>query len=158
MSGEGLGIDQAALKVKAVQFRFTPAFDLNKVNDGWTLVSDTKAKKGSFEFNLVDFFQEGELEVNGERMVERVKDGLGQRHAEAMLRKKDVIPIEQQGHVLVFTGTIWSDSTPPIGDRYVPCLYFKDDIWKMSFGLLSLEFHRWDRAVVRRSKSTLSQF
>jgi len=75
---------------------------------GWTCVELVEAEE-EFKPTLHEFLREGENFVNGEEMVRRAKeqDALtGLRHAEAMLRNQERIPIEWRKHYLVFS-EVW---------------------------------------------------
>ena len=76
---------------------------------GWTCVELVEAEE-EFKPTLHEFLREGENFVNGEEMVRRAKeqDALtGLRHAEAMLRNQERIPIEWRKHYLVFSQVIF---------------------------------------------------
>lgn len=133
------------LVVKTAQFRLTPTFDYNKTKDGWTLVSDSEDKEGDFEPELMEFLREGESSIIGEEMLKRTeKEGFGQRHAEAMLRNQNAIPVEWRKYVLVFTGTLWRGLS---GNRYVPHLYWSGSGWYLHFRWLGYGFVSYSRVV-----------
>jgi len=132
----------------SVAFQFVATFDCDRQQDDWELVIDTEAREGLFELELAGFLREEEDHVPGETMLERTELGLGQRHAEAMLRRQEAIPQEWRKYVLVFTGTVWGDLA---GSRQVPCLGWKDG-WYLYFCWLGGGFASHCR-VVRARKS-----
>ena len=131
-------------------FQLTATFDHDKRQDDWKLKADTTAKEGEFRPELAEILREGESHVPGETMLERAEDfGLGQHHAEAMLRHQPAIPKEWRKYTLVFTGTVWRD---PGGHRDVPFLCWSGKEWRLNFSQLRSSFASHCR-LVRARKS-----
>jgi hypothetical protein len=102
---------------------------------GWTCVEPVGAEEGEFEPTLHEFLRGGMNSINGEEMVRRAKeqDALtGLRHAEAMLRNQERIPVEWRKYYLVFP-EVWQN---PGGNRYVFCLYWDGWRWCLYYGWL----------------------
>ena len=136
------------LIICCARFRLTSGFMRNSASCGWKLIYDSETNEGYFEPELMEFLREGEKFLSsGETLLQRVTEGLGQRHAEAMLRNQNRIPVEWRGYDLVFTGTVWKD---PEHHRLVPVLYFHDGAWSLIYRCLEQDFHSGHRVVRAR--------
>ena len=125
----------------------------DKAKDGWELVEDAAepASISSETIELASFQEEGEEELFGEEVVDRIRglEGmLGQRHAEYLLRHPDEIPDDFQRYSLVFPATVWLSQD---GNHQVPCMNWRKDAWELTFGILEGGFDSRDRLVRTRA-------
>ena len=105
----------------------------------WICLEPVDAEEGEFEPFLVEFLAEKEPYVGGEEMVKRAKEKnalTGLRHAEAMLRNQEKIPVEWRKYCLVFT-EVWQFAD---GNRDVWCLYWDGEHWCLDYYWLSFSF------------------
>jgi hypothetical protein len=111
----------------ALRVVFTLAVKVERDMTDWTCPA-TVAGEGEFEPVLSEFLNPGEPYVGGEEMVKRAtKQGAlsGLRHAEAMLRQQEKIPVEWRKYCLVFP-EVW---VLPDGSRRVWYLYWDGRQW-----------------------------
>ena len=116
---------------------------------GWTCLKPLEAEEGEFEPTLHEFLREGENSINGEEMVNRAKEQAvltGLRHAEAMLRNQERIPVEWRKYYLVFP-EVWQG---PLGDRNAWYLYWLGGHWYLDFYWLEYDFNSYSRLVASR--------
>lgn len=145
-------------------FRLIPIFDFDKTAEDWELITDSKPIQGDFHpelapsiigrhFNEPGMFYSQHLPLGesfeedfvwkGEEILKKAKElGLcgGQRHAEAMLRNQDIIPVEWRKYFLVFPETSWekpaSKEYPNSGTSIqLPMLEWieKENEWQMRY-------------------------
>jgi len=133
--------------VMTMVFRLVSKIDRDMT--GWTCVEPVEAEEAEFEPTLHEFLREGENFIDGEEMVKRAKEqGIltGLRHAEAMLRNQEKIPVEWRKYYLVFS-EVWRS---PDGDRYAWSLYWDDGRWCLSYDWLERGFRSHYRLVASR--------
>lgn len=98
----------------------------------------------------VPFHKDGENWVSGDEMMRRAKDAenfpgcsdWSQHHAEQLLLQAAELPKEwacESGPALLFPDTVLLDE---YGRRYVPCLFWDDGEWQLSWHWLENDFHR----------------
>lgn len=81
----------------------------------------------------VDFFKEGEYQVAGGVLLERIrkiKYLANQLDAEKFLQDNDLILKEYKDFILIFAGTVRHDSCDYL---YVPYLCWRNNEWRMYF-------------------------
>lgn len=120
---------------------------------GWTCLEPVEAEEGEFEPSLQEFLVGEEKYCGGEEMVKRAnKKGArtGLRHAEAMLRNQERIPVEWREHALVFS-EVWRG---PRGGRGVWCLCWGGGRWYLSCNWLVSGFNSDYRLVASRKVSS----
>ena len=123
--------------VMSLVFRLVAKIDRDMT--GWKCVEPVEAEEGEFEPILHEFLQEGESRIGGEEMVKRAKNQgvlTGLRHAEAMLRNQEKIPVEWRKFYLVFP-EVWLS---PDGSRSVWCLCWFGDRWYLGYDWLESDF------------------
>jgi len=133
--------------VMGMVFQLVAKIDRNM--EGWTCVEPVETGEGEFEPTICEFLREGENSINGEEMVRCAKeqDALtGLRHAEAMLRNQERIPVEWRKYYLVFP-EVWQC---PVGNRYVFCLYWDGPRWSLRCRWLGSDFYSSSRLVGSR--------
>lgn len=117
---------------------------------GWKLLEPAPSEEGEFEPTIHEFLKEEDNGCcGGEEMVKRAKEQgalTGLRHAEAMLRNQERIPVEWRKFVLVFV-EVWQG---PDGGRDVWCLYWRGRRWCLGYGWLGLDFYSSYRLVASR--------
>lgn len=117
---------------------------------GWTLLEPAPAEEGEFELTIHDFLKEADNGCcGGEEMVKRAKEMgalAGLRHAEAVLRNQEKIPVELLKFVLVFA-EVWQS---PDGDRGVWCLCWDGKRLCLSYSWLRNGFDSHYRLVAPR--------
>ena len=136
--GEALFAKVVAFVAEALKL-FCLKIDIDRDMTSWSCVEPVEAKEGEFEPVLHEFFNEGEVSIVGEELVQRAKKQgapTGLRHAEAMLREEDKIPSEWRKYVLVFP-EVWQD---PDGHRNAFYLHWDGDRWYLSYGWLRAGF------------------
>lgn len=138
------------LLAMALSVVFRLVVDIDRDMTGWKCIDPVVAMDGEFEPVLQEFLRDGDNGcVGGEKMVKRAKEmGVltGLRHAEAMLREQEKIPVEWRKHVLVFA-EVWQSS---YGIRYVWCLYWRDGRWYLHCSWLDYVFDSIFRLVSAR--------
>ena len=121
-------------------FVFTLIADIERDMTGWERLSRFEAEPGEFVSELEEFLQESDDgSVDGEEMIRRAeKRGIQSslRHAEALRRDQDKIPVAWRKFVLVFT-EVWRS---PHGDRHVWYLYWDGEQWCLYCYWLSFSF------------------
>lgn len=126
---------------RSMIFSLLNTFDRNMKKEGWDrLKKDSRQTLGMFTAGLVNFFQEGESFLYGDKLENRAceySDLAGQRHLEAMLRSQKSIPAEWRTFCLVGIDTIWIDSS---GDRRILCLCFNGQEWVLTPRSVELPF------------------
>jgi len=128
-----------ALVAEALRVVFTLIADVERDITGWQCLEPVEAEPGEFEPELQEFLQKGESYTGGEEMVRRAKNQevlSGLRHAEAMLRNQERIPVEWRKFVLVFP-EVWQC---PYGDRRVWYLCWSGKQWVLCYGWLNFSF------------------
>ena len=114
---------------------FQLADKIDRKIDGWTCVNPVEAKTTDFEPFLQDFLREEDNgHLGGEKMIKRAEEQgvqTGLRHAEAMLRNQEKIPVEWQRYCLVFP-EVWQNLGGCCLTFY---LYYHNDHWGL--------YHRW---------------
>jgi len=136
---EPLAKKVVAFVMEASRMIFVLAPDPTRDMTGWTCVEPVKVAPGEFEVVIEDFLEEGEPYIGGEEMVSRAKNrGIrtGLRHAEAMLREQEKIPVDQRKYVLIFP-EVWQD---PRGYRGVFYLFWSGERWNLDFRWLGDNF------------------
>ena len=131
----------------ATKFQLVAKIDRNMT--GWTCVEPVEAEEAEFEPTLHEFLREGENFIDGEEMVKRAKEqGIltGLRHAEAMLRNQEKIPVEWRKYYLVFS-EVWRS---PHGDRSAWALFWGDERWCLGCHWLGGDFSSRCRLVASR--------
>jgi len=113
---------------------------------GWECLEPVEAEEGEFEPFLQEFLREGESRVGGEEMIKRAESKTGLRHAEAMLRNQENIPVEWRKYYLVFP-EVWRSL---FGVRRVWCLYFNGGRWRPGCSWLGFDFGSDGRLVGSR--------
>ena len=137
----------------ATKFQLVAKIDRNMT--GWTCVEPVEAEEAEFEPTLHEFLREGENFINGEEMVRRAKEQgvlTGLRHAEAMLRNQERIPVEWRKHYLVFP-EVWQS---PAGYRDVFCLGWVGRRWCLDCYWLDCGFCSSGRLVGSRKLTQLN--
>ena len=138
-----------AFVVEALRVVFTLVAKIDRDMTGWTCVEPVNAEEEEFKPTLHEFLREGEGSINGEEMIRRAKEQgvlTGLRHAEAILRNQEKIPVEWRKHYLVFS-EVWQD---PHGDRSVFCLRWDGRRWFLHYSWLGGGFGSRDRLVGSR--------
>jgi hypothetical protein len=113
----------------------TPNLKRDMRRDGWKLLEHTPRRLTSAS-NLegVAFLKAGESYILGEEMVRRARiesdTNWSQEDAEYLLEHQEEIPAELRNFYLVFTATVWEDSS---GRRLVACLFWIGEPWCLSF-------------------------
>src|SRR3989344_16712 len=133
--------------VMTMVFRLVSKIDRDMT--GWTCVEPVEAEEAEFEPTLHEFLREGENFIDGEEMVKRAKEqGIltGLRHAEAMLRNQEKIPVEWRKYYLVFS-EVWRS---PHGDRSAWALFWGDERWCLGCHWLGGDFSSRCRLVASR--------
>lgn len=129
----------AAKIVTDLFFRLVPIIDRDMTN--WECVEPVETKETNFEPVLQEFLQkEDNGFIDGESMIKRAKEkgiSAGLRHAEAMLRNQERIPVEWQKHCLVFP-EVWQG---PHRRRYVFCLSWYGNRWGLHYYWLGSGFN-----------------
>ena len=139
--------------VMTMVFRLVSKIDRDMT--GWTCLEPVGAEEGEFEPTLCEFLREGENSINGEEMIRRAKEQgvlTGLRHAEAMLRNQERIPVEWRKHYLVFP-EVWQG---PGGGRNVFYLYWGGRRWYLVCGWLGDDFYSRSRLVGSRKLTQLN--
>ena len=118
--------------------------------EGWKLLEAAPTEEGEFEPTIHEFFKEedGGCCV-GEEVVKRAKEKgalTGLRHAEAMLRNQEKIPVEWRKFVLVFA-EVWRC---PDGRRNVWYLSWCGGRWGLFYYWLRHDFSSRSRLVASR--------
>jgi len=135
-----------------VVFRLVDQIDRNMT--GWEVLEPVEVKEGEFEPSIHEFLKEDDGgRVSGETMIGRAKEkkiSSGLRHAEAMLRNQERIPVEWRKFVLVFA-EVWQG---PDGDRRVWCLFWDGKCWCLSHFWLAYGFLSGFRLVASRKVSS----
>jgi len=137
----------------ATKFQLVAKIDRDMT--GWTCLEPVGAEEGEFEPTLCEFLREGENSINGEEMIRRAKEQgvlTGLRHAEAMLRNQERIPVEWRKHYLVFP-EVWQG---PGGGRNVFYLYWGGRRWYLVCGWLGDDFYSRSRLVGSRKLTQLN--
>jgi hypothetical protein len=143
---ESLFAKVVAFVVEALRVVFTLVADIERNMEGWTCLEPAEAELGEFEPELQEFLKRDENCIVGEEIVRRAKEkgiSSGLRHAEAMLRNQDKIPVEWRKFVLVFP-EVWQN---PNGYRNVWYLYWDGKQWYLSDGWVSYGFDSYGRLV-----------
>lgn len=138
-----------AFVMEALRVVFTLVANIERNTEGWTCLQPVDAEEGEFEPTLQEFLREGENSVGGEAMVRRAKEQgalAGLRHAEAMLRNQEKIPVAWREFVLVFS-EVWQG---PHGSRNVWCLYWPGERWYLGPYWLGFGFDSRYRLVAPR--------
>jgi hypothetical protein len=128
-----------AFVAEVLRVGFNLASDVERDMIGWTCLEQVKAEPCEFEPELQEFLQKGEDYVDGEEMVRRAKEqGVlsGLRHAEAMLRNQERIPVEWRKFVLVFP-EVWQS---PNDYRGVWILCWIEGRWRLGRRWLDRRF------------------
>ncbi|OGZ76229.1 MAG: hypothetical protein A3G45_02325 [Candidatus Staskawiczbacteria bacterium RIFCSPLOWO2_12_FULL_37_15] len=117
---------------------------------GWELLEPAPAEEGEFEPSIHEFLMDKDGgRCSGEEMVKRAKEQgalTGLRHAEAMLRNQERIPVEWQKYYLVFS-EVWQG---PGGGRLVWRLSWDGAHWRLVYGWLGCGFVSSYRLVASR--------
>lgn len=113
---------------------------------GWECVEPVEVEEGEFEPFLQDFLREGERRIGGEEMIKRAENKTGLRHAEAMLRNQEKIPVEWRKYYLVFP-EVWQNSR---GYRYAWFLCWLGERWYLYSYWLDYDFGSDYRLVASR--------
>ena len=122
------------------------ARDMRK--EGWKLedpTSEFAGEAGPLTLELCEFLESGESCISGEEMVRRAIGkgaALGQKHAEAFLKKYERWVPPKGVRYIALPGTILRDSD---GDRLVPCLCWDGGRWWLGFDWLENDWRGSDR-------------
>lgn len=138
-----------AFVADAMRVVFNLVAKIDRDMAGWTCTKSVEAKEGEFEPFLVEFLQSGEGCISGEEMLKRAKEQViltELRHAEAMLREQDKIPVDYRKHYLVFP-EVWQSLG---GDRYVFCLCWGGLCWCLFYCWVGGDFDSSFRLVGSR--------
>ena len=144
-----------AFVVEALRVVFTLVAKIDRDMTGWTCVEPVNAEEEEFKPTLHEFLREGEGSINGEEMIRRAKEQgvlTGLRHAEAILRNQEKIPVEWRKHYLVFP-EVWQG---PGGGRNVFYLYWGGRRWYLVCGWLGDDFYSRSRLVGSRKLTQLN--
>lgn len=129
-------------------FRLATAVERNM--EGWKLLESAPAEEGDFEPAIHEFLKEEDNgRCGGEEVVRRAKEKgvlTGLRHAEAMLRNQERIPVEWRKFVLVFA-EVWRG---PSGRRDAWCLFWDGGRWYLDYYWLGHDFNSGCRLVGSR--------
>ncbi|MDP3882936.1 MAG: hypothetical protein Q8Q48_02685 [Candidatus Staskawiczbacteria bacterium] len=148
---EALFAKVVALVAGALRVVFTLIAEIERDMTGWECLASTEAEPGEFEPELQEFLQKGECYTSGEEMIRRATEKevfSGLRHAEAMLRNQEKIPVEWRKFVLVFP-EVWQY---PYSNRRVWYLFWDGERWYLSCHWLSNDFSSIYRLVRPRNK------
>ena len=117
---------------------------------GWKLLKAAPAEDGEFEPSIHEFLKKDDRGCcGGDEMVRRAKEKgvlTGLRHAEAMLRNQERIPVEWRKFALVFA-EVWQC---PDGSRDVWFLGWGGERWSLDYYWLSGDFGSDYRLVASR--------
>jgi len=144
-----------ALVVEALRVVFTLIAKIDRNMKGWECIEPVENKEGEFEPTICEFLREGKNSIDGEGVVKSAKEqGIltGLRHAEAMLRNQEKIPVEWRKYYLVFP-EVWQN---PGGDRCVFCLSWGGGRWYLDDYWLDGDFHFDYRLVGSRKLTQLN--
>ena len=119
---------------------FQSVVQIRRNMEGWKLLEPVPAEEGDLEVTIHEFLKEEDGgHCSGEEMVKRAKEQgvlTGLRHAEAMLRNQEKIPVEWRKFVLVFA-EVWQG---PSGNRGMWCLDWDGGRWSLSYDWLGFDF------------------
>jgi len=117
------------LVMSTVRVVFPIVANIDRAMHGWGCFEPVEVSEGDFEPFLQEFLQKEDNDsLGGEETVKRAKElGVftGLRHAEAMLRNQERIPVEWRKYHLVFP-EVWEG---PDGAYYVFCLFWGGKHW-----------------------------
>ncbi len=150
---ESLAQRVVAFMAEALKLVFKLISNIDRNMEGWKCVESVDAAEGEFEPVLQEFLRNKESFVNGEEIIRRAKEqgvSSGIRHAEAMLRQQDKIPVEWRKYYLVFP-EVWQG---PRGDRGVFCLCWSGGRWYLRCHWLWRGFRSSARLVASRKLSS----
>ena len=136
---EELFAEVVAFVTEQTRVIFTLTSKIDRDMEGWTCPKPVKAEEDEFEPILCEFLQSGETRISGEEMIGRAREQkiqTGLRHAEAMLRNQERIPVDWRKYYLVFPESWWY----PADRRNVFCLYWVGGCWYLYYRWLGSAF------------------